>query len=615
MKTIALLSGGKDSILAMLMAYRYGHQPSVIVNMAPELESDGASKWTAENGVHGHDIDSYMYQTVGFEAVEAIAACLGLPLRRGCVRRGRAKDQSLLYSEQPPEEDEVEALYALVKTVMEEFPDVKGLTSGAILSNYQRNRVEFICDRLGLESVAYLWMRQPGEILDMARELHVQAIVVKTASIGLMPRQLIGKTLEEARPTLDKMAELYQSHLAGEGGEYETTVLDCPLFRSEHLKVASLDLVMQDDNDIAPSGHGRLSLRRMAKSAEQQAREAELLTQLRAGDITFPSDVMPLLRSLSVSPLAPSVTTPACSVGEAIASTPPGTIRTALFLGSGTATTRDGVAHYTYADPCDAGGSAAEALEACLTGLQTWATEHGLTPFYYHVSLPEPSWEVLCRSAYAAKVPHVCPPGLLVTVRATHSRAAAALQAEVLAAPTDKIQQQVLHAQSRSCWALGEPGPYSQARRVCLATGASRLFVSATPGRVAATREVATAVDLPPSCQKYIAALMATQLGDEARKGLADIVAQFLIAMANCERYLTVFGRVFGDVCRATIVVTEGVPVTLLPALWEWSTQATGAPPFERVCQVVVVGALSGAEMIRVSMECAEMRDAMEEST
>ncbi|CAJ1026258.1 Diphthamide synthase, putative [Leishmania lindenbergi] len=613
MKTIALLSGGKDSILAMLMAYRYGHEAAVVVNMVPVLESEGASRGAAENGVHGHDIDSYMYQTVGFEAVEAIAACLGIPLRRGCVKRGRAKDQSLLYSEKPSEEDEVESLYRLIKTVKEEFPVVQGLTSGAILSNYQRNRVEFICDRLGLESLAYLWMRQPGEILDMAHALHVQAILVKTASIGLMPRQLIGKTLEEARPTLEKMAELYQSHLAGEGGEYETTVLNCPLFYTEQVAVTSLEVVMQDTNDISPSGHGVLTVARVPKSAEEQAQSVETLAHLRAGYFAFPSDVMPLLRNLSASPRALNATASMCSSGEITAATLPATIRSALFLGTGIAAARDAIAHHTYAAPHEAGVSAAEALEACLTALETWAAERGHTPFYYHFSLPEPSWEVVCRAAYAAKVSHVCPPGLLVTVRSTYSRATAALEAEVLAAPTETIQQQVLHAQSRSCWALGEPGPHSQARRVCLATGASRLFVSATPGRIAATREVATVADLPAACHQHVAALVTTQHVED-RTALPDTVAQFLVAMAHCERYLSLFGSMFGDVCRATIIVTEDVPVALLPALWQWSTQHTGTLPFERVVQVVVVGGLSGTEKIRVSMECVEVREAVEES-
>ncbi|GET89120.1 hypothetical protein, conserved [Leishmania tarentolae] len=612
MKTIALLSGGKDSILAMLMAYRYGHEPVVIANIAPALESDRALQGEGENGSNGHDIDSYMYQTVGFEAVETMAACLELPLRRGGVRRGCAKDQSLLYSEQPPEEDEVESLYSLVKAVKDEFPAVQGLTSGAILSNYQRHRVERICDRLGLESLAYLWMRQPDEVLDMAHALNVRAILVKTASIGLMPRRLIGKTLEEVRPTLEKMAQLYDSHLAGEGGEYETTVLNCPLFHSEQLTVTSVEVVMQDENEISPSGHGLLTVARAPKSVEQKAHEAQLLMDLRAGAVTFPSDTMPLLRSLVADLGEPSLTASPHDTAGTMDVTFPAISRSALFLDCATSS-KEGILHHAYKAPLADGAPAAEELMACLTVLQAWATERRLTPFYYHVSLPEASWEVPCRAAYAAKAPHVCPPGLLVTVRNSCSRAASALEAEVLAAPTETIQQQVLHAQSRSCWALGEPGPYSQARRVGL-TNSSKLFVSATPGRIPATREVATAADLPSICQQYITALVATQHWEEADSVLTDVAVQFLLAMANCERYLACFGCSFADVGRATIVVTEDAPVALLPKLWQWTTQRTGALPFECVCQVIVVGTLSGTEKIRVSMECAEVRVATEES-
>ena len=38
--------------------------------------------------------------------------------------------------------DEIEDLYLLLKNIKEEYPDIKGVASGAIASNYQRVRVE-----------------------------------------------------------------------------------------------------------------------------------------------------------------------------------------------------------------------------------------------------------------------------------------------------------------------------------------------------------------------------------------------------------------------------------------------------------------------------------------
>ena len=50
-----------------------------------------------------------------------------------------------------------------------QFPDVEGVSCGAILSNYQRLRVENCCRRLGLTVLAYLWQR------DQVTPLHITA--------------------------------------------------------------------------------------------------------------------------------------------------------------------------------------------------------------------------------------------------------------------------------------------------------------------------------------------------------------------------------------------------------------------------------------------------------
>ncbi|KPI89270.1 hypothetical protein ABL78_1603 [Leptomonas seymouri] len=607
MKTIALVSGGKDSILAVLMAYRYGHEPAVIVNIVPALPGDLE---TAESETAlGHDIDSYMYQTVGFEAVDSIAACMNVPLRRACVKRGHAKDQSLLYSEQPPEDDEVESLFRLLRTVKEEFPEVQGLTSGAILSNYQRNRVEFICDRLGIESLAYLWMRQPGEILDMANRLSVHAILIKTASIGLVPRKLIGKTLEEARATLETMAELYQSHLAGEGGEYETTVLNCPLFLHEQLVVTSLAVVMQDDNDISPCGHGVLTVRREAKPVQQQAVEKQLLRGLREGRIDFPSDVMPLLLALSTSAHEPRS---GSDSGELDALLEAASWASVGSFALSSDTLRPGVEsqtfHGTVAVTSSGGEVAAvrSVVEACFTAAQAWAVTENLCPFYYHCALASPSWEAASRAAYSATVSHVCPPGLLVTVRKSGDNAHVSdsssnqVVVEVLAAPSASIQKNVLHSQSRSCWALGDPGPYAQGRRVVLPSGDALVFISATAGRVPATRNVATARDLPESVEQRLAALL---VQEEA--AAVDAAAEVLFALANCQRYLSLYRRTLQDVTRATVIITKCVPPSILPLLWRWCVGESAAP-FEQVCRVAAVSGLSAGETVRIMVECSE---------
>ena len=92
-------------------------------------------------------------------------------------------------------------------------PEITGVSSGAILSNYQRNRVENVCvviclyltlvrcARLGLVSVAYLWQRDQKELLKEMIDSDIEAIMIKVAAIGLSKKHL-GKTIRDMYPYL-----------------------------------------------------------------------------------------------------------------------------------------------------------------------------------------------------------------------------------------------------------------------------------------------------------------------------------------------------------------------------------------------------------------------------
>lgn len=59
----------------------------------------------------------------------------------------------------------------------------------------------------------------------------VEAIVIKVAAIGLDPRKHLGLTLAEMEDYLISLDDKYGVSVCGEGGEYETLVLDCPMFQ------------------------------------------------------------------------------------------------------------------------------------------------------------------------------------------------------------------------------------------------------------------------------------------------------------------------------------------------------------------------------------------------
>ena len=61
--------------------------------------------------------------------------------------------------------DEVEDLFALLAFIKAMLPQVTAVSSGAIASDYQRLRVEHVCARLGLTSLAYMWHVQQRQLL------------------------------------------------------------------------------------------------------------------------------------------------------------------------------------------------------------------------------------------------------------------------------------------------------------------------------------------------------------------------------------------------------------------------------------------------------------------
>ena len=175
MIVVGLISGGKDSLHSLAIAVKkYNHKLCCVANLRPRADRPGANE--------SDELDSYMYQTVGFNMVPSVAACLGVPL---VVEDIKGKSVSLGMQYEQTEGDEVEDLYNLLRRVKEEFPCVEGVVTGAVLSTYQRMRVEDVCLRLGLASIAYLWQRDQSELLQDMIDTGMEAIVVKIASMGL----------------------------------------------------------------------------------------------------------------------------------------------------------------------------------------------------------------------------------------------------------------------------------------------------------------------------------------------------------------------------------------------------------------------------------------------
>ncbi|MED6255625.1 diphthine--ammonia ligase [Ataeniobius toweri] len=67
---------------------------------------------------------------------------------------------------------------------LQEKEAIEAVSVGAILSDYQRVRVENVCLRLGLQPLAYLWRRDQESLLSEMIKSDLYAILIKVAAFG-----------------------------------------------------------------------------------------------------------------------------------------------------------------------------------------------------------------------------------------------------------------------------------------------------------------------------------------------------------------------------------------------------------------------------------------------
>uniref|UniRef100_A0A8C5HKZ1 Diphthine--ammonia ligase n=1 Tax=Gouania willdenowi TaxID=441366 RepID=A0A8C5HKZ1_GOUWI len=239
MKVVALISGGKDSCYNMMQCVAAGHHIVALANLRP---------------AHTDELDSYMYQTVGHQAIQLYADAMDLPLYRRTIQ-GSSQNTSRNYKE--TEGDEVEDLYQLLLLVKDK-EGVDAVSVGAILSDYQRVRVENVCLRLGLQPLAYLWRRDQESLLSEMISFGLHAMLIKVAAFGLDPEKHLGKSLADVEVYLKQLSQKYGVHICGEGGEYETFTVDCPLFKKK-IVIDAAETVIHSADAFAPVGYLRFT--------------------------------------------------------------------------------------------------------------------------------------------------------------------------------------------------------------------------------------------------------------------------------------------------------------------------------------------------------------------
>ena len=109
--------------------------------------------------------------------------------------------------------------------------EIDGVVVGAIASDYQHSRVNQVADDLGVRVFAPSWRRDPRELLRDYMDAGMDIRFVSCAAEGLSAEWL-GRALDRsAADDLLRLQERHGVHPCGEGGEFETLVVNAPWFR------------------------------------------------------------------------------------------------------------------------------------------------------------------------------------------------------------------------------------------------------------------------------------------------------------------------------------------------------------------------------------------------
>jgi ABC transporter with metal-binding/Fe-S-binding domain ATP-binding protein len=210
-----LFSGGKDSTYTIYAALKRNYSVNCLITMRSENKA------------------SYMFHTAAIDVTKLQAEAIGLPI--------------MYYNTNGVKEHELEDLESALRIAKKEY-GIDGVGVGALASEYQRKRVKDICDSIGVKMFAPIWQRDQESYL---KELVFEGFNVIFVGVGAqgLDKSWLGRKLDFA--AISDLVSLNKKnglHIGGEGGEYETLVLDCPIFKKRILISNSVPKMDSDNS-------------------------------------------------------------------------------------------------------------------------------------------------------------------------------------------------------------------------------------------------------------------------------------------------------------------------------------------------------------------------------
>jgi diphthine-ammonia ligase len=214
LRTAVLFSGGKDSGLALDYALKYTNVKCLIIMQSKNPES-------------------YMFHTPNIKWAETQAKATGIPY--------------IIQMTAGVKEKELKDLESAIKKAKIKYK-IQAIVTGAIESVYQASRVQTITNNLKIECFNPLWQRDQVEILEEIIRKKFDVILIGTFGYGL--DKLIGRKIDKSFvEEMKLLKERLKINPAGEGGEFESFVLDAPYY-DKPLKISKSKILKDDSGGI-----------------------------------------------------------------------------------------------------------------------------------------------------------------------------------------------------------------------------------------------------------------------------------------------------------------------------------------------------------------------------
>lgn len=197
MKSAVLFSGGKDSVMALNYAINNGDDVKYLLSIKSEND------------------ESYMFHVPNIHLTDLISQAVEIPLIE--VKTAGVKEEEL---------EDLKEGFKQLKSL-----GIEAIYTGALFSTYQKSRIEKLTDELDMKAISPYWHMDPKEYMDLVIDSGFKVIISGVFAYGL-DESWLGRLIDkEALSELEKISEKTYLHLAFEGGEAETLVIDGPIFK------------------------------------------------------------------------------------------------------------------------------------------------------------------------------------------------------------------------------------------------------------------------------------------------------------------------------------------------------------------------------------------------